>query len=81
VRGTIQNTGDTTLASSDVIIWVEYQLEGLEGTYFHQSGSIDLEPATFEPGEIREFEILVRSLAKEDYQISVSVMPPSEEPT
>jgi uncharacterized repeat protein (TIGR02543 family) len=76
IRGKLQNTGDITVASIDVTIWVEYQIEGLEGRFFNQPGSIDLEPAAFKPGEIRDFEVLVQDGAKEDYNISVSIMPP-----
>lgn len=80
VRGKVKNIGDVTLASIDVTIWVEYQVEGLEGRIFRQPGSIDLEPAAFKPGEVRDFEVLVQNGARENYDISVSVMPPFEEP-
>ena len=76
IRGKLQNTGDTTLASTDVTIWVEYQVEGLKGRSFNQPGSIDLEPPAFKPGEIRDFEVLVQNGAKENYNISVSIMLP-----
>lgn len=74
VRGTVKNTDDVTLASIDVTIWVEYEVEGLEGRFFNAPGSIGLNPVTFDPGEIREFEVLVQNGAKEDYDISVSIM-------
>jgi len=76
VRGKVKNTGEVTLASLDVTIWVQYEVEGLEGRVFNMPGSIDLEPAAFEPGEVRNFEVLVQNGAKEDYDISVSIMPP-----
>ncbi len=76
VRGKVKNTGDVSLASVDVTIWVEYQVEGLEDRVFNMPGSIDLEPAAFKPGEVRDFEVLVQNGAKEGYDISVSVMSP-----
>jgi hypothetical protein len=75
IRGKVKNTGDVTLASIDVTIWVEYEVEGLEGRTFNMPGSIDLEPATFKPGEIRDFDVLLQNSAKEGYRISVSVLP------
>ena len=60
VRGKVKNTGDVTLASIDVTIWVEYQVEGLEDRVFRQPGSIGLSPATFKPGEVRDFSVLVQ---------------------
>ena len=72
VSGKVKNTSDVTLASIDVKIWVDYQVEGLEGRVFHMPGSIDLEPATFKPSEVREFDVLLQNGAKEDYGISVS---------
>lgn len=72
IRGKVKNTSDVTLASIDVNIWVDYQVEGLEGRVFHMPGSIDLEPAAFKPGEVREFDVLLQNGAKEDYGISVS---------
>lgn len=80
IRGKVKNTGDVTLASIDVSIWVQYEVEDLEGRVFNMPGSIDLEPAAFKPGEVRDFEVLVQNGARENYDISVSVMPPFEEP-
>lgn len=80
IRGKVMNTGDITLASLDVTIWVQYEVEGLEGRVFNMPGSIDLEPAAFKPGEVRDFEVLVQNGAKEGYEISVSIMPPFIEP-
>ncbi|MGD0352357.1 MAG: zinc ribbon domain-containing protein [Dehalococcoidia bacterium] len=76
VRGKVKNTGEVTQASLDVTIWVQYEVEGLEGRTFNQPGSIDLQPAAFKPGEVRDFDVLVQNGAKEGYQISVSVTPP-----
>lgn len=76
VRGKVKNTGEVTLASIDVTIWVEYQVEGLEGRWFRQPGGIGLEPVTFKPGEVRDFEVLVQNGTKDNYEISVSVMSP-----
>jgi len=75
VRGKVKNISDVTLASLDVTIWVEYQVEGLEDRAFKMPGSIDLEPAAFKPGEVRDFEVLVQNGAKEGYNISVSITP------
>lgn len=72
IRGKVKNTSNVTLASIDVKIWVKYQVEGLEGSVFDMPGSIDLEPVTFKPGEVRDFEVLLQNGAKEDYAISVS---------
>ena len=76
IRGKVKNMGDITLAAIDVSIWVQYEVEGLEGRVFNMPGSIDLDPAAFKPGEVRDFEVLVQSGAKENYDISVSIMPP-----
>jgi len=75
VRGKVKNTGEVTVASMDVNIWVQYEVEGLEGQPFNMPGSIDLEPAAFQPGEVRDFDVLLQDGAKEDYDISVSVVP------
>jgi hypothetical protein len=74
VRGKVKNRGDVILASVDVTIWVQYEVEGLEGRVFNMPGSIDLEPAAFKLGEVRNFEVLVQNGAKEGYEISVSIM-------
>jgi hypothetical protein len=71
VRGKVKNTSNVTLASFDVNIWVKYQVEGLEGRLFSALGLIDLEPATFKPGELRDFEVHIQNEAKEGYTISV----------
>ena len=76
IRGKVKNTGEVTVASLDITIWIEYEVEGLEGQTFNMPGSIDLQPAAFKPGEIRDFDVLVQNGAKEGYQISVSVTPP-----
>ena len=76
VRGRVKNNGDVTLASIDVTIWVEYEIEGLEGRVFTQPGSIELNPPLFKPGEIRDFSVIVQEGTKEGYKISVSILPP-----
>jgi hypothetical protein len=76
VRGKAKNTGEVTLASLDVTIWVQYEVEGLEDRTFNKPGSIYPQPAAFKPGEVRDFDVLVQNGAKEGYKISVSVTPP-----
>jgi hypothetical protein len=72
VRGKVKNTGDQTLHWTDVPIWVEYEIEDLPGRTFRQPGGIDPTPATFKPGEIRDFEVLVQ-----DGTTSYEVTPPT----
>jgi len=76
IRGKVKNTGEVTLASLDVTIWIQYEVEGLEGRTFNKPSSIDPQPAAFKPGETRDFDVMVQNGAKEGYQISVSVTPP-----
>lgn len=76
VRGKVEYTGEVSIAATDVTIWVEYEIEGLEGRTFMMPGSIDLNPPVLKPGEIRDFEVLVQDGTKEGYKISVSIMPP-----
>lgn len=76
VRGKVKNTSGVSVASVDVTIWVEYQVEGLEDKVFKMPSSIELYPAVFKTGEVRDFEVLVQNGAKENYYISVSIMPP-----
>ena len=68
VRGKVKHTGDQTMASIDVTIWVEYQVEGLGDRIFRQPGGIGLNPPTFKPGEVRDFEVLVQD-ATTNYEI------------
>jgi len=71
VRGKVKNTSNVTLAAIDVELDVEYQVEGLEGRIFVMPGTIDLDPAAFKPGELRDFEVRIQNGAKEGYTISV----------
>ena len=72
VRGKVKNTGDQTLYWGDVTIWVEYEIEDLPGRTFLQPGGIDPIPATFKPGEIRDFSVLVQ-----DGTTSYEITPPT----
>jgi hypothetical protein len=60
VSGKVKNTSNQTLWWGDVTIWVEYEIEDLPGRVFTQPGSLDPIPATFKPGEIRDFSVLVQ---------------------
>ena len=60
VRGKVKNTSNQTLWWGDVTIWVEYEIEDLPGRTFSQPGGLDPIPATFKPGEIRDFSVLVQ---------------------
>lgn len=68
VSGKVKNTSNQTLWWGDVTIWVEYEIEGLPGRTFSQPGSLGPIPATFKPGEIRGFSVLVQEGTK-DYDI------------
>ena len=60
VRGRVKHTGDEILHWTDVTIRVEYEIEDMPGRTFTQPGGLDPVPATFKPGEIRNFEVLVQ---------------------
>jgi len=60
VRGKIRNTSNQTLWWGDVTIWVDYEIEDLPGRTFTQPGGLDPIPATFKPGETRDFSVLVQ---------------------
>ena len=72
VRGKVKNTSNQTLWWSAVTIWVEYQIEDLPGRTFTQPGGLDPIPATFKPGEIRDF-----SAAVQEGTTSYEIMPPT----
>jgi hypothetical protein len=72
VRGKVKNTSNQTLYWGDVTIWVEYEIEGLPGRTFLQPGGIDPIPATFKPGEIRNFSVLVQ-----DGATNYEIIPPT----
>ena len=77
VYGKLKNESNVTLLSSDVSVWVEYEieLEGFEGRKFQAPGGIGLEPAAFKPDEVRNFSVLVRNDIREICNVSVNVLP------
>lgn len=59
VQGKVRNTGNQTLYSADVAIWVEYYSDRFPYLMLSAKGGLDPIPTTFEPGEIRDFSVLV----------------------
>ena len=59
VQGKVRNTGNQTLYSADVAIWVEYYTDRFPYLMLSSRGGLDPVPTTFEPGEIRDFSVLV----------------------
>lgn len=59
VQGKVRNTGNQTLHWADVAIWVEYYTDRFPYLMLSSRGGLDPVPTTFEPGEIRDFSVLV----------------------
>ncbi len=77
VSGTVQNTGEIAVAATEVTVLVRYGvagIPGLVGKTFDALGSIISEPAVLEPGNSRDFKILVQNGIKMGYDISVNLI-------
>ena len=72
VQGKVRNTGNQTLHWADVAIWVEYYTDRFPYLMLSSRGGLDPGAATFGPGEIRDFSVLVAEGVS-----SYEVMPPT----
>lgn len=74
VRGKVKNTGDITITSIDVSIRVEYYILTPEGGVFTAEGGIDKDSPTFKPGEVRDFEVILKNENIGYYTVSTEVL-------
>jgi hypothetical protein len=74
VRGKVKNTGDITIPSVDVSIRVEYYILAPGGGVFTAEGGIAKDLPTFKPGEVRDFEVLLKNEDIGYYTVSIKVL-------
>jgi hypothetical protein len=74
VRGKVKNTGDITIASADVSIRVKYYILTSGGGVFTADGGIEKDPPTIKPGEVRDFEVILKNEDIGYYTVSIEVL-------